>query len=351
MATDDRLSWIDRRLKSSLGCKGTLSSIDPQMLREMFIFFERMDLRTLFAAVNRETQLPMLSLMPVQVPTDQKLLVFRKCFGVSSISESDIAKQLVACELVATPWHHLWLVSRDVYLPLLAACVDYPPVPHLDSTEARRVHDAHLKLLSAMQLTEGHMHGKVMLPMPLLNSPADGKPEGSEPPVNSGRVSVTSGFGKSTTTSSSNGAAKEHIHQLESALVAWSKIIKGVLKMSIGEVLRQVKHPGPLMELEAFELRQKHLNSVHDQLQSVEVQAIMQELEAASSNYVQSLSNLKEEVIQAREQNFKTVRLVHASVCVRACLCMYVRVSACVCVCLYVRGSLCFFVRADVVRL
>lgn len=305
MATDDRLSWIDKRMNSSLECKSSLSSVDAQILRDVYTFFERIDLRTLFVSTKPETYEPYISLVPLRVPPGQKVLVFRKCYGVSVIAESEIDDQLVVTELVATPWYQLWLMSRDVYLPILATCVEQPSTHVFAQADSKRVHDAHLKLLSTMQMTEGYMNGRVMLPLPMISGNVSSGSESPNHGIGIGRASQQSTMAKfvniNNTTNSVNGN-KEYIHQLESALVSWSKIIKGLLKVNVGDIVRQVRFAGPHVELQAFQQHTRHLISVEEQLQSIEVQAIIEELEVASSSYVHSFNSLKEEVAAARAE-------------------------------------------------
>lgn len=67
-------------------------------------------------------------------------------------------------------------------------------------------------------------------------------------------------------------------------------------------VLKQEVHPGPQMELEFWENKAENLNSIHEQLQSVEVKNILRFLEGNKSTYTNPFSKLQKDVHAARTE-------------------------------------------------
>ena len=72
----------------------------------------------------------------------------------------------------------------------------------------------------------------------------------------------------------------------ESAIVTWTKQIKGVLKAD-PDVFLKAPHsnPGPLTELNFWVERAANLNSVHEQLTGEKIQKVVRVLEMAQSTY------------------------------------------------------------------
>jgi len=60
--------------------------------------------------------------------------------------------------------------------------------------------------------------------------------------------------------------------------------------------LKYGNDPGPLIELEFWQNKADNLNSIHEQLQSVEVKNILRFLEGNKSTYTNPFSKLKSDV-------------------------------------------------------
>ena len=61
---------------------------------------------------------------------------------------------------------------------------------------------------------------------------------------------------------------------LETAIVTWTKQIKNVLKLDPEHALKKGDHPGPLAEIEFWDAKSKHLNSIQEQLQGEKIRKV-----------------------------------------------------------------------------
>lgn len=98
----------------------------------------------------------------------------------------------------------------------------------------------------------------------------------------------------------SEGPEKEKAHIFEVCLSMWTRQIKAVLKLESEQALKNDDHPGPLVELEFWQNKSLNLNSIHEQLQSVEIKGILRFLERSKSTYTNPFAKLQKEIEQAR---------------------------------------------------
>ena len=104
------------------------------------------------------------------------------------------------------------------------------------------MHRPHAPLVSVLLpfvLAVGHSKGETLLPLPPLELPS------------ADRASKD----------------KERVHVLETAVVTWTKQIKNVLKLDPEHALKSGSHPGPMAEIEFWQAKSRHLNSIQQQLQ------------------------------------------------------------------------------------
>ena len=57
------------------------------------------------------------------------------------------------------------------------------------------------------------------------------------------------------------------MHVLETAVQTWTKQIKNVLKLDPEHALKSGTHPGPMAEIDFWNAKSRHLNSIQQQLQ------------------------------------------------------------------------------------
>lgn len=78
---------------------------------------------------------------------------------------------------------------------------------------------------------------------------------------------------------------KETIHSVEGAVVTWSRQIREVLKASLEGQLKNMKCPGPMVELQYWEDRAANLNGIQEQLENGNVKMMIKSLEDSQSTY------------------------------------------------------------------
>jgi dynein heavy chain len=75
----------------------------------------------------------------------------------------------------------------------------------------------------------------------------------------------------------SDGSEKDKAHIFEGSIITWTKQIKNVLKLEPEQALKagNPPNPGPMTELKFWENKAANLNSIYEQLQSVDVKTIL----------------------------------------------------------------------------
>ena len=133
------------------------------------------------------------------------------------------------------------------------------------------MHRPHAPLVSVLLpfvLAVGHSKGETLLPLPPLELPS------------ADRASKD----------------KERVHVLETAVVTWTKQIKNVLKLDPEHALKSGSHPGPMAEIEFWQAKSRHLNSIQQQLQGEKIRKVVRVLDLTKSTYYPAFSRLCKEV-------------------------------------------------------
>mmetsp|Transcript_16431 Transcript_16431/g.11591 ORF Transcript_16431/g.11591 Transcript_16431/m.11591 type:complete len:86 (-) Transcript_16431:13052-13309(-) len=74
-------------------------------------------------------------------------------------------------------------------------------------------------------------------------------------------------------------SSKDKSHNLETAIIHWSKQIKNVLKQDPETSLKNGNHPDPLTELKFWENKSANLNSICEQLNQERIKKVLKFLE------------------------------------------------------------------------
>ena len=90
---------------------------------------------------------PCVSLQPPKRITE-KAIMFIKCLHASKLSREEISSEVIVTECFKQPLNHLELITREVYLPLLAQGVGEQSDKMLDMLH---------RLLSLLQTTRGNV--------------------------------------------------------------------------------------------------------------------------------------------------------------------------------------------------
>eukprot|EP00227_Mantoniella_beaufortii_P011774 CAMPEP_0197579874 /NCGR_PEP_ID=MMETSP1326-20131121/3768_1 /TAXON_ID=1155430 /ORGANISM="Genus nov. species nov., Strain RCC2288" /LENGTH=4505 /DNA_ID=CAMNT_0043143449 /DNA_START=243 /DNA_END=13760 /DNA_ORIENTATION=+ len=205
----------------------------------------------------------------------KKTLCFLK-LNQCAVTPGNVNKEVIYGDFGDVPLEHLSVLAQEVFLPMLCNPRNQVGWPEVITKEV--VENLH-KFIANVYVTIGQTKGKTLLPLPPT--------EGSSGPGGSG------GGDKGI-------RDKDKIHVLESAIVTWTRQIKGVLKMDPEAALKEGLNPGPLTELEFWEDKAANLNAIHDQLSGDKIRKVVKVLEVSKSSYYPAFHRLCKEVAAAR---------------------------------------------------
>lgn len=285
MATDGRLSWLDRRLHVALGVEKALSGKERHELEPLYRFFQRVDVRCVFFWKNEENEKIELDTLPKTTSSPQRLLIVRKRYDVADITSTRSMDGVVVLSVaLGNAWQELELVAHDVYLSLLKSAAQLENAPQ----EVKKALDAYYKLLASLQITKGHMEGFVALPIPLDVDALD-KPDNAG---RSGRMSIYP-----------RTLPKERIHFFEGVLLNWIKIIRSAVKFDAKEQLNEIQFPGPLDLLNILRNRAASLNGILVQLSTKpQIRIVLNLLTEHESSYCAGFAASETELREAAHQ-------------------------------------------------
>ena len=155
--------------------------------------------------------------------------------------------QVIYGDFGDVPLEHLSVLAQEVFLPMLTNPRNQVGWPEVITKEV--VENLH-KFIANVYVTIGQTKGKTLLPLP---------PSASDGPGQEG----------------AGTSDKDQIHVLESAIVTWTRQIKGVLKTDPEAALKEGSHPGPLTELEFWEDKAANLNAIHEQLSGEKIRKVV----------------------------------------------------------------------------
>ena len=287
---DVLIAWFVERISSSFRAK--VEKINIQLGAEeargqVLSFIHDADARRLL--VTDSSGKGDVKLYTDSVPTKfkKKTTYFIKV-RPSALTVENIGSEVLFGDFGESPLEHLSLVSQEVFVPLMCNPANQEGWPEVIS---REVTENMHKFVANLYVTIGLTKGKTLLPLP----PKD--------------VSLPGGRGErdgdsKESTSGSSAAAKTRdkdlIHNLESAVVTWTRQIKQVLKMDPEQLLKDGSNPGPLVELEFWENKAANLNSIHEQLSGENIKKVSRALEMTKSTYFPAFNRLCREVASAK---------------------------------------------------
>ncbi|XP_056010102.1 uncharacterized protein LOC125667097 [Ostrea edulis] len=277
---DERLKWLELRISSSLRPRN-------EDLKNMFLndenrlafyeFINNEDVRKLFV-YSKERQI-VASLIP---PFDLKYksIFFLKCNAGTKLTKENIGNEVFYIDCTNIPLEHLELLIREVYLPLM--CTNQGKI----ATGGDKVMDILHRLMSVVEVSQGHVEGRIILSLPSIEVLA----EAAATPNRRGAV----------------------LHVLETTVLAWIKQIKGVLKHNpIGDLFHHYgPEPGPLDEIKMWERQLGRLHSILRQLESPVAKDILQNLDQAQSQYSSSFNHVRKDVNKAVTETNRTLRFL-----------------------------------------
>jgi len=195
------------------------------------------------------------SRVPAPDKMGKKILAFFKAEQDAGVTMQDVPKKISSAEVGGNALRQLMTMSKDVYFPLLTNPGNQKGWPEVIVKEfTENLH----RFMAQTFVTMGHMNGETLLPLP----PDD----------------VYTNMEK-------NQQDKESIHVLETAVIAWTRQIKDILRQDPESALKGDGHPGPTAEIEFWASKSTNLNLINDQLNSEPVRKVMKVLEVTKSTY------------------------------------------------------------------
>jgi dynein heavy chain len=284
MEVDERLRFLEMRITSSLRPRNddlkALFASDEN--RHSFLeFCNNEDVRRLFIFTREPKNTLVASLNP---PTGvrTKAVFFLKTNQASKLTKDNIKTDVVYTDCDTTALAQLDLLAREVYLPLL--CTD--GMLTYGGVSADKLMDILHRMMGNVEVTEGHVEGDIILPLPSIEVLA----EAAVLPTR--RTAV--------------------IHVLESSVIGWIKQIKLLLKHEPLVDLRQKAGPRPLPldEVAMWRARQVQLQSINAQLDSPVASDILLNLDEANSTYSHSFHNVRRDIAQALAETNENLRFL-----------------------------------------
>ena len=226
-----------------------------------------------------------------------------------TVSETNIAKELVCGDIANDPLEHMAILSQRVFHPMVSS---KESSIRWSETLAKEVRENFETFVSNVQITQGHVKGVTCLPLPNAGGPRS--KESMLPTVEEDGVAEASVEGKSGSidgdesvvpkrrTNYDEDTQSHQIHALESAIITWTKQIKNVLKQDPENVFKSQQDPGPLAEIEFWKSKASNLNGIFDQLQSEKVRRVLRILDRSKSTYNAPFAKLCKEVFHARAE-------------------------------------------------
>lgn len=202
-------------------------------------------------------------------PTNFKTKCIYITKNADTIPDNEFEALLNFSEFGAAPLPMILALAQEVYFPLLTNPRNQEGWPEVITKE---VQESLHRFVAQVYITIGNTQGITMLPLP----------------PNHGAAIIDN-----------TGRDKDRIHVLESAVVMWTKQIKGILKQDPETALKS-GHPGPEVELEFWRNKAENLNSLHVQLSGEKIRKVVKVLEVTKSTYFPAFNRLCKEVAQAR---------------------------------------------------
>ncbi|XP_053311944.1 dynein axonemal heavy chain 9-like [Spea bombifrons] len=268
---EELLHWLEIRISSSLRPRSddikTLLQ-DYTYRNDLLEFLKNEDVHALYIYFKHTKTSLAASLSPPD-SLQNKCICFIKLGTACKLSLENIANNVISVDCAKFPLTYINMVLHQVYLPLL--CND--SVMAGAQFSADKIIDILHKFTGNLEIIAGHAEGSIVLPVPSLE------------------------LLKNTSLVSKHGAV---IHILETTIIGWIKQIKVVLKHDpLTEIKTKGQKPGIYEEQDMWKMHIQTLQSITEQLSSVEATDIVSLLEEAKSTYGHSIKAVSQDVKKA----------------------------------------------------
>ncbi|GFO25147.1 dynein beta chain, flagellar outer arm [Plakobranchus ocellatus] len=284
MATDERLKWLEQRIGSSMRPRNedlkNMMANDENRLA-FYEFVNNEDVKRLLVYMRPGRQIVAALQPPMELQS--KSIYFLKCNPGTKLTKDNMDAEVYYTDSSNVPLEHLELTIREVFLPLLST---NNMTLASASGSGDKVMDILHRLMAAVEVTQGHVEGRIVLNLPSIEVLAEAAASPSR------RAAV--------------------LHVLETTVIGWIKQIRAVLRHDPQEALTAQfgKEPGPLDEIAMWETHLERLRSIDDQLASDVAKDILQNLESANSQYAQSFSGVRKDISKAEAETSRILKFL-----------------------------------------
>ncbi len=209
----------------------------------------------------------------------KKAVYFIKARGVTSVTNDNVANELIYGELSSSPLEHLQLFLNHVTLPLLNTTntADWPDVMVRDITK-------HLdKFISQTTMVGGKMDGHTVLPVPSV------------------AYRIVNGDGQVD-----RDVLKDAVHSLETIVIDWAREIRQAIQNDTDSI--PMHQRGPIAEIDFWKAKQANLQAISQQLLADPAVKVRAFLTSTGSSFAAALDSVADGVGQAMAEAADTVR-------------------------------------------
>jgi len=279
------LAYIEDRVRSSLLPPGTVKydrflKLYNEDANKVNVeeFVRNPDLPVLVVASPTPEKVICTHSVPAQLK--RKAIFFLKSRNITNqLKLDDLKTEVICSELTDQSLHNLSLLAHEVYFPLLSNPANRSGWSGPTSKEVMLKFS---NFLSSLTMAVGQSKGQTLLPYP----PPEAFDEDNLP-------------------------EKDRVHLLETAIIQWAEKIQDVLSSDPESLMKQQGlRPDPLVEIQFWTDKASDLSSLHEQLATERMVAVLDMLKEMKSPYGARLESLSREVVKAREEALENTRFL-----------------------------------------
>nr|CAB3238531.1 dynein beta chain, ciliary-like [Phallusia mammillata] len=218
------------------------------------------------------------------------------------IQRDNFRNVLVVGDLSNTTFSHLTSFVHEIAFTLLGNTGNHSAWPGVVSDDVTR----HVNtLIGRVDVSEGLVSGKTVLPMPVegrgvLDAPEDG--EGINGRGSSASQSRPTSSGSDIAGDKLYRSQRPVIHAIESTVIEWAHQIEAVVRQDSSEPLLAGRNPWPHEELNFWKAKFKNLKHIQDQLDNPKIGKMAKLLQNSGSSYWPTFRQLFQDVRQSLDE-------------------------------------------------
>jgi dynein heavy chain len=274
---DTRIKWALQRVFTILGYpRSKLEKFmqavmaDETVVRSVEKFMNNHEVPyCFFFQTNQDTVTANSQEVPVAGQLKKKVICMHRAQQECDIVADNMNDSVIFFEFPKNMLETMDKICRSVYLSMLSNVSNQKGWSDLISKDLM---DKYHVFLANLHVTVGLRSGETKLPLPPREA-----------------VNVP-------------GEERDRVHVLEGAIITWTKQIQHVLTQDPEALLKDGRHPEPLVEIDFWKNKAENLNSIHTQLGDDSLRRVLQYLEERKSTYTGPFARLQMDVARAREE-------------------------------------------------